>query len=63
MEELLEIIEHPEALVTDRSSLWDFFGPDADAEVKDLCNRLGFKVYNNTRLVDIAEEMKRIDSE
>ena len=60
--ELLELIGHPEALVTDRSMLWDFWGPreEAKEKVNELSARLGFKVYYNTYLVDIAMEMKRI---
>jgi len=63
IDELLVLVGHPEAMVTDRSILWDFFGNDAEAAADDLSGWLGFKVYRNTYLVDIAKEMKAIDEE
>lgn len=62
VDELLDIINHPGALITDRSVLWDFFGNDREP-IEELSFRLDFKVYKNTYLVDIAEEMKRVGNQ
>ena len=55
MAKLLQMIGHPEAWVSDESDLGDFM---LDTwELEQLCNKLGFKVSDGDRLLDIVRKM------
>ena len=63
IEQILDVLGHPEALVTDRSSICDFplnepcalLGVDPDApSFAKLSERLGTDVHHADLLVDIA---------
>lgn len=58
---ILEVVGHPEALVTDESSLWDFFPFNEEADenkVRAIQNKLGVNVSLSDYLVDIAQRMR-----
>lgn len=68
VDRLLEVIGHPEALVTDESWVSDFlsFGPAGDPEVdlhnetilSDLSGLMGRKVKRNECLWRLAQELR-----
>ncbi|MDP3771336.1 MAG: hypothetical protein Q8R16_03480 [bacterium] len=59
----LEILGHPEALVTDMSSVWDFldFGLNAKTRrtaLQALSEKFGFSVKADDRLVEVAVRLR-----
>jgi len=60
---ILDELEHPEALVTDKSSIWDFIGlmdGKRKKEVLDrMSNRFGFEITQFILIVDIAKKMRK----
>jgi hypothetical protein len=63
LEEILEVIGHPEALITDLSALSDFFSGDREA-LKECMERIGqafgIEVTEVTEfLVDVAKRARK----
>lgn len=62
LEEILEVIGYPEALITDLSSLGDFFfrDPEAFDECSErMAGAFGIEVIGpNERLVDLAKRVR-----
>jgi len=64
---ILKLLGHPEALVTDESSVWDFlahFGGEKENEkfnkkmLNKISGRLGIDVNGNDLLIDIAKKIR-----
>ena len=61
IERVLDAVGHPEALVTDRSCLWDFpLGPEDEGcpTVAEIQATLGVEIHQSDRLVDVAWRMR-----
>lgn len=63
LEEILDVIGHPDALITDWSSIGDFFGSDDDdlAECqRRIAQAFGLDVPSaKERLVDLAKRVRK----
>ena len=59
---VLRFLNHPEAMVTDLSTVGDFvmnYDDEEDSkELAELSKKLGFEVQLNTTLVDICEKLR-----
>lgn len=59
VEQVLEAIGHPEALVTDESRIWDFYGREADEsaldELRSKLNESGISL--DDRAVGVAKRI------
>lgn len=63
IDQVLEILDHPLALVTDESSVGDFIDFDyieeeRQQEIVKLSKKFGFEVTSDSLLVDIAEKLQ-----
>src|SRR5437870_5138684 len=59
LEEILDVIGHPEALITDWSSVSDFFGDDQDALMR-ISEVFAIDVTDpKERLVDLAKRIRK----
>jgi hypothetical protein len=54
VDEVLELIGFPEALVTDLSQVWNF--TEDGQELKAIAERLGFTVDDNDYIWELAEQ-------
>lgn len=54
IERLLDILDFPEALVTDLSLIWDF----GDVDLVAVGEQLGFPITGDSYLWEIAKRMK-----
>jgi len=57
---VLEAVGHPEAYVTDESSIWDFhpIKKGQEAWLKKVSSRLGFKVATRDYIWEVAEQVR-----
>lgn len=62
VDKLLEVLGHPEAMVTDESLIWDFVFSEPE-RVEEISESLGFEVKDGDYLADVAEKMKRAAGE
>lgn len=57
--QVLEALGHPEAFVTDLSTLGDFWERgEREAQARKLSSRLGFRVEPSDRVVDVAGKLR-----
>jgi len=57
VDRILEVLGHPEALVTDESTIWDFLALEPE-RLKEISEKLGVKVETGDYLIDVAASMK-----
>ena len=61
VEEILKAIGHPEAFVTDESSLEDFFKSNVKQELLKLLFKLGVQIkFDTTFIWEIARELRQL---
>ena len=68
VDEVLEILGHSEALVTDESSVWDFFpfmdeDKEVEEEFEEFKSKLGFDVSIEDLIVDVASRLWTLRAE
>lgn len=56
VDKVLTALGHPEALVTDESTVWDFIFDEAD--LHDISSRLGFDVHGDDYVWELAEKLE-----
>jgi len=54
---VLEILGHPESLVTDESKIFDFTFSEPE-KAKEISKKLGFEVKQSDYVVDVAEKLR-----
>lgn len=63
IEYLMNLLGHPEALVTDIADIGDFSSglpmEERKAIARDLSEKLGFEICLSSRIVDVAEKLKK----
>jgi len=58
VDKVLKIIGHPEALVTDMSTIWDFIEFDEDEKhLPGWSKKLGFKIKSDDYIWEIAQRL------
>ena len=61
VDRVLEAIGHPEAWISDRSSIGDFRQGDYQEFVNDVAAKLGIGINKGDYLVDIAMRLKALE--
>lgn len=64
MEKVLKALGHPDAFVTDESTVWEFVfsyeGKAKSAKLRRISKALGFKIKGGEYLIDLAERLRTI---
>jgi len=62
---ILEVLGHPEAIISDLSSIWDFLTECPkdkwDLKLQDFSEKFGFEIKPETLIIDIAKKVVRFE--